>query len=109
MGFGFLSRPDQFATYLVTVLMLLTTGVSNVCVETFFQKMVPSDISGTMKGVFNFFGQLGVLTITVASGYLFDNVGPASPFILVGIFDLVLAMVSIILSAMGKITSNGHI
>lgn len=83
--------------------MLGSSGVANVYVESFFTKMVPSDIAGTMKGVFNFFGQFGVFTITLLSGYLNDHFGPSSPFYVVGTLDGILAIMTLTLCALDKI------
>ena len=75
-------------------------------VESYFSKIVPSDISGTMRGVYNFFGQVGVLILTLVSGYLYDVWGPESPFVVIGSLDLALALVTITLCLFGHINPN---
>ena len=55
-GFSSLQAPDAAWTFIMTLGMLSTTGVQSVSVEAFFAKIVPSDIGGTMRGLYNFFG-----------------------------------------------------
>ena len=86
--------------------MLATTGTQSVTVETFFSKIVPSDISGSMRGLYNFFGQLGTLSITLISGYLYDVWGPSSPFVVIGILDCLLAITTITLCCAGYANPN---
>lgn len=86
--------------------MLAFTGIQSVTVESFFAKLCPSDVAGTMKGIFNFFGQLGVVLITVASGKLYDLHGPRSTYILVGFLDLVLAILTLTLLGLGKVKTD---
>ena len=105
-GFPMLQRPDSVATFVMAFCMLSTTGVQSISVETFFSKIVPSDISGTMRGLYNFFGQVGVLLMTFLSGYLFDFWGPSSPFVVIGIFDFILAIITITLCCFGRINPN---
>ena len=93
-------------TYVATLGMLSTTGVQSVTVESFFSKIVPSDISGTMRGIYNFFGQVGVLILTCLSGYLYDVWGPASPFMVIGSLDLALALITITFCLFGHINPN---
>ena len=87
-------------------MMLAFTGIQSVTVESFFAKLCPSDIAGTMKGIFNFFGQLGVVIITVCSGKLYDLHGPTSTYILVGILDLALAVLTLTLLCLGKVKTD---
>ena len=105
-GFSFLKTPDSIWTFILTLAMLSTTGVQSISVETFFSKIVPSDISGTMRGLYNFFGQVGVLIMTFLAGYLYDFWGPSSPFIIIGILDFLLAITTITLCCFGRINPN---
>ena len=44
--------------------------------------------------------------LCVLGGWLFDNVGPKSPFILVGGLDLIFAVMSLILGCTGVIFND---
>ena len=95
-GFVFLKQPDNFYAFLCVTLLIWSTGVSNVLCETFYQKKIPNDISGSMRGVFNFFGQIGTLSLTLLSGWFYDHHGPAAPFIVVGVLDFLLVSIMLI-------------
>lgn len=43
----------------------------------------PIDNRGSVLGIFAFCGALGLLTLSMAGGHLFDNVGPGAPFMMV--------------------------
>ena len=101
-GFPNLTLPNGFGAYISCCVLLTTSGIANILCETFFIKKTPCEISGSMKGVFNFFGQIGTLILTLVSGYMYDMVSPASPFIVVGVLDFLLCLLSIGLSLAGK-------
>ena len=108
-GFPRLSAPDAVWTYITVSVMLACTGVQSIAVESYFSKLVPSDIAGSMRGLYNFFGQIGVLLMSMLAGYLFDIWGPASPFLIIGILDFTLASLTILLCLLGKIKSTNKI
>lgn len=47
---------------------------------------------GTVVGAFNFCGALGILISAKAGGILFDDVSPAAPFAMIGVFNLVVVL-----------------
>ena len=104
-GFPNLRTPDSPWTFVMCTLMLAATATQSIAVESFFSKLIPSDIAGSMRGLYNFFGQLGVLLMTVVAGVLYDKWGPASPFLIIGLLDIILAIYTIALCCMGKINS----
>ena len=59
-----------------------------------------------MRGIFNFFGQVGVLVITILTGYLYDLIGPSVIFIIVGSLDALLALTTISLTLLGYIKNR---
>jgi MFS family permease len=60
--------------------------------QTIIGKEAPSDMRGSVIGVFNFCGAIGILVLSVAGGWLFDAIGPWAPFFLVGIVNGVVAI-----------------
>lgn len=64
------------------------------------------EIRGVINGTAVAFGYAGQLILCVVGGWLFDNVGPKSPFILVGALDLVFATASLILGCTGVIYND---
>lgn len=103
-GYPNLTVPNSIGAYFVTSVTLMSSGIAMVLCETFFIKKCPGEIAGSMKGVFNFFGQLGTLCLTIVSGQLYDKVNPASPFIVVGCLDLCVCVLAIVMSLGGRMT-----
>lgn len=53
----------------------------------------PIDIRGSVLGFYAFCGALGLLTLSMIGGHLFDGIGPGAPFLLVaGVNGLVLIL-----------------
>jgi MFS family permease len=55
----------------------------------------PEDIRGSVLGLFNFCGSIGILCITVIGGVVFDAWMPGAPFVVVGALNLVVCLVTI--------------
>ena len=106
LGFPLIIKPDGYIAFALAAGMLTTTGFQSVAVESFFSKLIPDDISASLRGVYNFFGQIGVLLMTLISGFLYDFAGPTSPFVLIGFLDFALASLTITLSFYGKLQGN---
>ena len=102
-GFPLLKTPDGFWTYFVSLFMLLFTGYQSVALETFCLKIMPSDICGTLRGIFNFFGQIGVLMVTVLTGVFYDHFGPTVIFVFVGSLDIILTIIAVALMLCGHL------
>ena len=81
--------------------MFFLTGAAWGLVEGFFTKHIPSNCAGSLKGIFNMCGQLGVLLFTILVGIMFDKYGPNSSFFLVGAFDLILGTLTLIFTMCG--------
>lgn len=55
-------------------------------------KYAPKEIRGSVIGFFGFCGALGIMTAFAIGGYLFDNWRESAPFLLFGIFGVVVAI-----------------
>jgi predicted MFS family arabinose efflux permease len=54
----------------------------------------PEDIRGSVIGLFNFCGSVGILCITLLGGILFDAWMPGAPFVIVGVLNLIVCIVA---------------
>ena len=81
--------------------MILATICENTSIDTIFNKNLPKETRGILNGAYSFSGQLGVFVFSILSGYLFDEVGPKTPFYLIGILDFIYAILVIILTTQG--------
>ena len=60
--------------------------------QTTIAKEAPEAIRGSVIGAFNFSGAVGILILTVAGGWLFDEVAPWAPFVMVGVLNAAVAL-----------------
>jgi MFS family permease len=82
--------------------MVLASFLENTTLDAVFTKNLPRDIRGILNGIYASFGTIGTLIFSKVGGYLYDHNGPASPFVLVGILDLVFCGVVVGLRLMKK-------
>ncbi len=60
---------------------------------------------GSVVGMFNVVGAIGILISTVIGGRLFDAVAPSAPFVMIGIFNSIICLAAIVV----RIKSPGPI
>jgi MFS family permease len=56
----------------------------------------PVDIRGSVLGLFNLSGSIGILFITAIGGFVFDAWMPGAPFVVVGGLNLVVCLVAVV-------------
>jgi MFS family permease len=95
--------PNTYMSYISCSLLILSTTVENVAMETLFMKDMPGNVRGSLNGCLHFFGCLGLLLFTESAGWLFDCVGPYAPFALVGAFDAILCLYASFLGLTGQL------
>ena len=99
--FSFVTDPSSYSSLLVCILLIIASIVENISVDTIFAKNLPKETRGLLNGIYSFAGQVGILAFSVAGGWLFDNFGTKSPFYLIGILDLLYAILVLVLSRCG--------
>jgi len=69
---------------------LLGAGEASLVVagQALLGQEAPAERRGAAIGLFGFFGSLGVLSINLIGGYLFDKLSVQSPFVVIGTIDL---------------------
>jgi MFS family permease len=82
--------------------MVVATVFEATTIDGLFTKNLPKEIRGSLNGVYNFFGNLGLLIFSKLGGYLYDHVGPTMPFWIVIIADFLFALLIIILRLLRK-------
>ena len=65
-------------------------------------------ISGSVAGVYSFCGGAGILLLTKLGGYLFDNKSPASPFVMMAIFNAILLIGTVVALIVRHLTPYGR-
>jgi MFS family permease len=81
------------------VVCLMGGGESGIIVvgQTLLGQEAPRDARGAAVGVFGFCGSIGVLSINLIGGTLFDRVAFQSPFILIGLINILIFIWALIL------------
>ena len=76
----------------VMILFIIFVGLSEVgCIITsgvLIAQQTPERIRGSVIGIFNLAGAVGILVASKVGGYLFDHWQPAGPFVFFGLFAL---------------------
>ena len=79
-------------------------GAAVVSLESLFMKNLPRDVRGAMSILMTFFLDIAALAYNIVGGPVFDSLGPASPFLLVSIFDMMLFLLAILLGCFGYLS-----
>ena len=75
----------------------ITESALIVCGQAILGEESPPALRGSALGIFYFSGTLGVVVVSFLSGRLFDKVGYAAPFVMVGALNLLFAVVAVVL------------
>ncbi|MGI9233380.1 MAG: MFS transporter [Woeseiaceae bacterium] len=82
---------DPFSGVMIGFMILV--GLSEVgCIITsgvLIAQQSPERLRGSIIGIFNLTGAIGILVASKVGGYLFDNWSPSGPFAIFGIFALI--------------------
>ena len=102
-SFRFIEDPSIWQAYAVCVLVVIVSFINFISVEVLFMRDMKSDIRGTLSGIAYFFGSIGTTLFALLGGVMFDQIGPWAPFLLVGVVDFVVVIVSMIFIITGLI------
>lgn len=91
-----------------TVLLFALLGVGQISAffgaTTLISQEAPRRERGTVMGMFNTFGAIGIFIAAGIGGRLFDSIGPYAPFVMIGVFSLVVAGMAVVV----RIKSPGY-
>ncbi|NTW62607.1 MAG: MFS transporter [Chlorobiaceae bacterium] len=91
-----------------SVIFFVLLGIGQISAFLGSQSLIgqeaPKAARGSVIGMFNISGAIGILVITTAGGRLFDSMSPKAPFLIVGIVNalVVLAGIYVRIKAPGK-------
>jgi MFS family permease len=88
---------DPLASSFIPIAILLGMGEVSVIVTggALFGQEARADIRGTLVGVFNTMGGIGIILVSGIGGYIYDALGRGSPFTMMGILNGMLLVAAI--------------
>ncbi|MCC7257588.1 MAG: MFS transporter [Gammaproteobacteria bacterium] len=102
---------DPLSTTAIPLLVLLGIGQISAFAgaQTLISKEAAQANRGSVIGMFNMFGAVGILVSTFVGGILFDSVGPHAPFVFVGVLTLGLIAAAVVcrIKAPGPLSDRG--
>ncbi len=105
----FVNNDHMVPLQLDTILYFAFLGVGQISAffgaTTLISQEAPRRERGTVMGMFNTFGAIGIFIAAGIGGRLFDSVGPFAPFVMIGVFSLVVALMAVVV----RIKSPGYI
>jgi MFS family permease len=90
--FSMLQSPNSYEAYAVCVLIIISTILESNLVDSIFAKNVNKATRAMFFGMQMFLCNCAMLAYSLSAGYLFDHVGPRSPFVLIGAMDFLYAI-----------------
>lgn len=92
-----------------TALWFAFLGVGQIsaffAATTLISQEAPKRTRGTVVGMFNTFGAIGIFFAAGVGGRLFDSIGPHAPFMLIGVISLLVSIMGLVV----RIKSPGYI
>ena len=100
MGTMFVNDPAAASAIPVFVLLGIGQISAFLGSQTLIGQEAPESKRGSVVGVFNTCGAIGILVASGIGGRLFDAVGPSAPFVLVGAFNGLVLIAAVVVRIM---------
>ncbi len=89
---GFITDPLSAVMYPAAILLGVGQSSAIVTCEALIGEEAPAENRGAIMGIFTLCGGVGVLLISLGSGYLYDKWHPAGPFVLMGTLNFLILL-----------------
>lgn len=89
-AFASVDDPNSSAAILPAVLLGIGQMSAILSSQVLIGQEAPREMSGSVLGVYGFFGAIGILFVSVAGGTLFDSWWPGAPFLIMAAANLIL-------------------
>jgi hypothetical protein len=109
LGTMFVDDPTARGTIPIFVLLGIGQISAFLGSATLIGQEAPKLTRGSVVGVFNSCGAIGILIASGIGGRLFDSIGPSAPFLLVGVFNglVFLAAIAVRILSPGDVDAKG--
>ena len=104
--FVLIENPTHVYAFAVGCLLILGTTCEQICADSILMRNAEREIRGVLYGTSVACGFLGQLVLCLAGGWLFDHVGPKTPFFFVGVLDIICALITILCGCCGWIKND---
>lgn len=84
--------------FVVASVLILTTNLELIVMNSIFKKQIPGDLRGTMMGVMNSIVNIGQITFQVLSLFLTKYYGLKAPFYLLIVADTFMFLMGLVAS-----------
>ncbi|NTV97757.1 MAG: MFS transporter [Chlorobiaceae bacterium] len=106
LSLALIGNPHEQGALIFFVLLGIGQISSFLGAQSLIGQEAPKAERGSVIGMFNIFGALGILIITSIGGRLFDTVSPKAPFIVVGIINALVMLAGIYVRIAFPVHSN---
>lgn len=108
---GLIDAPLAAESIPLFILLALGQGSAIIASVTLVGQEAPATERGTIVATSGLFGAIGILCAAVLGGRLFDAVGPSAPFVMLGVFQLVLFVAAVLVRVVspGGARTKGHV
>ena len=104
ISFRFIDNPAEWPAMVLCVAISVISTIQFISVEVLFLRNMKSHIRGTLVGMSNFFGSVGLTVFVLIGGKLFDNIAPWAPFWYVGFIDVLILIFSMVFIGLGLLS-----
>ena len=96
LGLSFIYSP--FSPLIYLFMIFLGFGISGITIaaQTLTADLSPKEIVGSVLGGFNTTGAIGIMFFALIGGYLFDNIGYTTPFLIKGVGDILVIIYTLL-------------
>ncbi|NND37382.1 MAG: MFS transporter [Gammaproteobacteria bacterium] len=94
---GLVDNPIGNEMYFAAALVGLGEIFANLSATSLIGKEAPERGRGAVLGMWSWCGALGIITVALVGGYLFDNVSQVGPFMFVGAANLALLVWAVVI------------
>ena len=96
LSLAFIGNPHEPASTIFFVLLGIGQISSFLGAQSLIGQEAPKAERGSVIGIFNISGAIGILVITTIGGRLFDSMSPKAPFIVVGAINFLIVLLALV-------------
>jgi len=101
LGYTWLGMLSDVTSFSATIPALIFVGIGQtstiLATTVLLGQEAPAQYRGSVFGMLNFFGAIGILAISSGGGFLYDLIAPGAPFITIGIANGIVFLASFLL------------